>query len=285
MHQGCTPRWIRQNSICRASIRRFAPPPSTKSTRPTGPRPGRSARDRLVGEAVFHRLHVRALQRLRRRGLDPSRCGRQADDLKLAAALRVGRIVREDKPVTDKPAAAEQPDSAPAQAAAADQAPAQPALCQPRNQGGAAPAAAASAAPSAPTTQSPSQSPSTNQWRAIWQRWGNRSNSSKPASSSSRPARPRCPATSPKRGQSEPGPRPRASALPPRPVAAIPPRPISMPHKPKTAYLPPPPVITSSPTELRRASSAAAASIAAARHVAARGVTTRAAAASHRSVG
>src|SRR5476649_459831 len=58
-----------------------------------------------------------------------------------------------DNPVADKPAAAEQPDSAPAQAATADQAPAQPAsVAQPTDSD--APAAAASPAQSAPSTES-----------------------------------------------------------------------------------------------------------------------------------
>ena len=51
---------------------------------------GRRAWDQLVGEARFHRLHVRPLQRLRCRGVDASRCGGQTDDRKLAAAVRAG---------------------------------------------------------------------------------------------------------------------------------------------------------------------------------------------------
>ena len=57
--------------------------------------PGRPAGDQLVGEARFHRLHVRALQRVRCRSLDASWCGGQTDDLKLAAAVRAGGIACE----------------------------------------------------------------------------------------------------------------------------------------------------------------------------------------------
>ena len=57
--------------------------------------PGRPAGDQLVGEARFHRLHVRALQRVRCRSLDASWRGGQTDDLKLAAAVRAGGIACE----------------------------------------------------------------------------------------------------------------------------------------------------------------------------------------------
>ena len=53
---------------------------------------GRPAGDRLVGEACLRRLHVRSLQRVRCRGLDPSWRSGETDDLKLVAAVRGGRI-------------------------------------------------------------------------------------------------------------------------------------------------------------------------------------------------
>jgi hypothetical protein len=144
-----------------------------------------------------------------------------------------------DNPVADKPAAAEQPDSAPAQAATADQAPAQPAsVAQPTDS--AAPAVAASPAQS---TESMARDLKTmgqqiEQLKAsIEQLKASQAQMSRDTAKNSEAK------------NFEPSPRPRAAAaFPARPVAAIPPRSIpAPPRKPKTAYLPPPAVITSSP--------------------------------------
>jgi hypothetical protein len=150
-----------------------------------------------------------------------------------------------DQPAADKLAVAEQPETAPAQAATADQAPAQPAsVAQPTDS--AAPAAAASPAQSAPTTPSPS--PSTESMARDLKTMGQQIEQLKASIEqlkASQAQMSRDVAKNP-----EPGPRPKTSALSPRPMAAIPPRPIpAQPRKPRTAYLPPPAVITApSPT-------------------------------------
>jgi hypothetical protein len=152
-----------------------------------------------------------------------------------------------DNPVADKPAAAEQPDSAPAQAATADQAPAQPAsVAQPTDS--AAPAAAASPAQSAPTTQSPSTESMARDLKTMGQQI-EQLKASIDQLKASQAQMSRDTAKNSEAKNSEPSPRPRAAAaFPPRPVAAIPPRSIpTPPRKPKTAYLPPPAVITSPP--------------------------------------
>jgi hypothetical protein len=136
-----------------------------------------------------------------------------------------------DKPVTDKPPAAEQSDSAPAQAAAADQAPAQPTDSAP-----AVTTVAASPATPAPSTQSMARDLATMGQQIEQLKAGIEQLKASQAQMSRDIAK-----------NSEPSPRPRASAVLPRPVAAmIPPRPIPAPRKPpRQAYLPAPPVITS----------------------------------------
>jgi hypothetical protein len=157
------------------------------------------------------------------------------------------------EPVTDKSAAADQPDTAPVQAAAADQAPAQPASAAQapvQSPDSATPAAAASpvvaALPTAPTPSPPSpstQSPSTQSMARDLATMGQQIEQLKASIEQLKASQAQMSRDIAK--NSEPGPRPRASALPPRPIAAmIPPRPIPTPHKPRTAYLPPPPVIT-----------------------------------------
>jgi hypothetical protein len=145
-------------------------------------------------------------------------------------------------PVSDKPAAVEQPDSAPAQAAAADQAPAQPAsVAQPADS--AAPAAAASPAPSAPSTQSMARDLKT-MGQQIEQLKASIEQLKASQAQMSRDTVKNSEAKNSEARNSEPSPRPKTSAALPRPMAAIPPRPI--PRKPRTAYLPPA-VITAPP--------------------------------------
>src|ERR1700677_1836050 len=160
------------------------------------------------------------------------------------------------EPGTAQPAGADQADTARVQAAARDQTPAQPASAAQapvQSSDSATPAAAASpvvaASPAAPAPQSPSpqssstQSPSTKSMANDLATMGQQIEQLKASIEQLKASQAQMSRDIAK--NSEPGPRPRASALPPRPVAAmIPPRPIPTPRKPKTAYLPPPPVIT-----------------------------------------
>src|SRR6202789_1775211 len=139
------------------------------------------------------------------------------------------------EPVTDKPAAADQPDTAPVQAAAADQTPAQPASvtqAPAQSSDSAAPAAAASpvvaalpAAP-APSPQQPSsQSPSTQSMAHDLATMGQQIEQLKASIEQLKASQAQMSRDMAK--NSELSPRPRATAaFPPRPVAAIPPRPI-----------------------------------------------------------
>jgi hypothetical protein len=151
-----------------------------------------------------------------------------------------------EKPLADKPA--EQPDPAPVQAAA-DPAPAQPAAptqaaTPTPAQSSDTAAATATAAPVQPAPSTPSPStpppPTARDLAAMGQQIEQlKASLEQLKASQAQMAREIA-------KNSEPSPRPRASALPPRPVAAIPPRPIPAPRKPpRQAYLPPPPVITS----------------------------------------
>jgi hypothetical protein len=160
-----------------------------------------------------------------------------------------------DKLVADKPA--EPPEPAPVQAAA-DPAPAQPAAptptpapvqtAAPSSEAAAATVAAAPAqpAPSTPSTStSPSTpSPSTQSMARDLATMGQQIEQLKASIEQLKASQAQMSREFAK--NSEPAPRPRASAAPARPVAAIPPRPIPGQRKPpRQAYLPPPPVITS----------------------------------------
>jgi hypothetical protein len=150
-------------------------------------------------------------------------------------------------PFADKPAAAESPEAAPVQTAAADPAPAQPtAPAQTPAPSSDAATAAVAAAPAQPSTPSPSTpSPSAPSMARDLATMGQQIEQLKASIEQLKASQAQMSREIAARN-SEPGPRPRASAQPPRPVAAIPPRPIPAPHKPpRQAYLPPPPVITS----------------------------------------
>jgi hypothetical protein len=147
-------------------------------------------------------------------------------------------------PGTDKPAAAEPPDPAPVQAAAVD--PAQPAdpvqTSAPSSDAAAAKVAAAPAQP-APSTPSPSTQAMARDMATMGQQIEQLKVSIEQLKASQAQMSREIVARNP-----EAPPRPRASALPPRPVAAIPPRPIPAPHKPpRQAYLPPPVIASPQP--------------------------------------
>jgi hypothetical protein len=154
-----------------------------------------------------------------------------------------------DKPVADKPAAAEQPDSAPAQAAAADSAPAQPASA---SQAPAQPSNAATPAVAAPTpamaTPTPAMAtatlesaPSPESIARDLKTMGQQIEQLKASQAQmSRDIAKNSEAKNSEAKTAEPSPRPRAAALPPRPIPAPP-------RKPRTAYLPPPAAITAPP--------------------------------------
>jgi hypothetical protein len=145
-------------------------------------------------------------------------------------------------PIADKPAAAESSEAAPVQAAAADPAPAQPAApAQTPAPSSDAATATVAAAPAQPTPSTPSTPSMARDLATMGQQIEQLKASIEQLKASQAQMSREMAARN-----SEPGSRPRASALPPRPVAAIPPRPIPAPHKPpRQAYLPPPPVITS----------------------------------------
>jgi hypothetical protein len=160
-----------------------------------------------------------------------------------------------DKPAADKTAAAEQPpDPAPVQAAAADPAPAQPASPAPAqtptppSDAATATVAAAPAqpAPSTPATLTSPSTPATSTQSMAHDlaTMGQQIEQLKASIEQLKASQAQMSRELAK--NSEPSPRPRASALPQRPVAALAPRPIPAQRKPpRQAYLPPPPVITS----------------------------------------
>ena len=157
-----------------------------------------------------------------------------------------------DKPAADKAAAAEPPDPVPVQAAAADPAPAQPASPAPAQTPAPASDAATAtvaAAPAQPAPSTPSTSPSTpssstQSMAHDLATMGQQIEQLKASIEQLKASQAQMSRELAK--NSEPSARPRASALPSRPVAALPPRPIPAQRKPpRQAYLPPPPVITS----------------------------------------
>ena len=225
-----------------------------------------------MGEARFHRLHVRALQRLRCRGLDPSRRRGQTDDLKLAAAVRAGGIAGERQACGRQACRGRATglSAGPSRGgrfgagATGIRGPSSRSALERRHTGGgrrhardghtATPAMATATPESAPSPESMARDLKTMGQQIEQLKANIEQLKAEPGPDVPRHCQKfrgqKFRAKNSEAKTAEPGPRPRAAAFPTRPVASLPPRPIpAPPRKPRTAYLPPPAAITApSPT-------------------------------------